>query len=126
MSASLPPIRKAARHGTKLITEYAGGEIPLRQFMALLDHSRQRSNTSAIEGKPDSGNPNLHDLSSHMAYRIELWDRHAVHIRWVVAATSTVTIGHAALDAAIASYPTERFTLRQGIRVIRDHVPKGP
>jgi hypothetical protein len=70
-------------------------------------------------------NPNLHDLSSHMPYRVELWDRHAKHIRWVVAATGTVTIGHAALDAAIASFPDQHFTLRQGIRVLRDHVPKG-
>jgi hypothetical protein len=48
-------------------------------------------------------NPNLHDLSSHMPYRIELWD--AQHIRWVVAAAGMVAIGHAALDTAIASYP---------------------
>ncbi len=26
-------------------------------------------------------NPNLHDLNSNMTFRVELWDRHAMHIR---------------------------------------------
>jgi hypothetical protein len=42
----------------------------------------------------------------------------------MIAATSSVTIGHAALDAAIANYADQRFTLRNGILVIREHVPK--
>jgi len=54
---------------------------------------------------------------------VELWDRHDQHIRWVIAAASSVAVGHAALDAAIASYPDQRFTLRNGIQVIREHVP---
>jgi hypothetical protein len=33
-------------------------------------------------------------------------------------------IGHAALDAAIANFPGERFTLRNGILVIREHGPE--
>jgi len=32
---------------------------------------------------------------------------------------SGVAVGHAALDAAIASYADQRFTLRNGIQVIR-------
>jgi hypothetical protein len=32
-----------------------------------------------------------------------------------------VAIGHAALDTAIATYPDQRFTLRKGILVIRQH-----
>jgi hypothetical protein len=40
------------------------------------------------------------------------------------AAASSVAVGHAALDAAIASYPDQRFTLRNGIQVIREHVPR--
>jgi len=40
------------------------------------------------------------------------------------AAASSVAVGHAALGAAIAFYPGERFTLRNGILVIREHVPK--
>jgi hypothetical protein len=70
-------------------------------------------------------NPNLHDIAN-LSHHVELWDRNGQHIRWLVAAAGTVVIGHAALDAAIESWPNERFTLRQGIRVIREHVPKGP
>jgi hypothetical protein len=44
-------------------------------------------------------------------------------LRFVVAASSSVAIGHAALDAAIANFPGERFTLRNGILVIRQHGP---
>jgi hypothetical protein len=55
---------------------------------------------------------------------LELWDRYEQLIRWVIAAASSVAVGHAALDAAIASYPDQRFTLRNGKQVIRQHVPK--
>jgi len=65
-------------------------------------------------------NPNLHDIAN-MNFRVELWDRHANHIRCVVAASSSVAIAHAALDAAIANYPGERFTLRNGILLIRKY-----
>jgi hypothetical protein len=69
-------------------------------------------------------NPNLHDIPTRLPFRVELWDSHDQHIRWVIAAASSVAVGHAALDAAIASYPDQRFTLRNGIQVIREHVPK--
>ncbi|MGD0023500.1 MAG: hypothetical protein ABSC37_02575 [Xanthobacteraceae bacterium] len=69
-------------------------------------------------------NPNLHDIPTQLPFRVELWDRNDQHIRWVIAASSSVAIGHAALDAAIANYPDQRFTLRNGILVIREHVPK--
>jgi hypothetical protein len=68
-------------------------------------------------------NPNLHDVPTHLPFRVELWDRSNQHIRWVIAASSSVAIGHAALDAAIANYPDQRFTLRNGILVIRQHMP---
>ena len=68
-------------------------------------------------------NPNLHDIAN-MSYRVELWDRHAEHVRWVVAAAGTVSIAHAALDAAITNWPNERFTLRQGTMLIREHASK--
>jgi hypothetical protein len=68
-------------------------------------------------------NPNLHDIAD-LSQHVELWDRHGQHIRWLVAAAGTVTIGHAALDAAIESWPNERFTLRQGSRLIREHSSK--
>jgi hypothetical protein len=67
-------------------------------------------------------NPNLHDIAN-MSFKVELWDRYANHVRWVVAAAGTVTIGHAAFDAAVANWPDERFTLRQGIMLIREHLP---
>ncbi len=68
-------------------------------------------------------NPNLPDIPTHLPFRVELWDRSDQHIRWVIAASSSVAIGHAALDAAIANYPDQRFTLRNGILVIRQHGP---
>jgi hypothetical protein len=69
-------------------------------------------------------NPTLHDIPTRLPFRVELWDRHDQHVRWVIAAASSVAVGHAALDAAVASYPDQRFTLRNGIQVIREHVPK--
>ncbi len=68
--------------------------------------------------------PNLHDSPTRLPFRVELWDRQEQHIRWVVAASACVAVGHAALYAAIASYPDQRFTLRNGIQVIREHPPK--
>jgi hypothetical protein len=56
-------------------------------------------------------NPNLHEIAN-MSFRVELWDRHAQHVRWMIAAAGTITIAQAAFDAAIASWPGERFTLR--------------
>ncbi|HTV31216.1 MAG TPA: hypothetical protein VMF32_26010 [Xanthobacteraceae bacterium] len=66
-------------------------------------------------------NPNLHDIPRNLPFRVELWDRHNQHIRWVVSASSSVAIAHAAFDAAIANYPGERFSLRQGVMLIREH-----
>jgi len=69
-------------------------------------------------------NPNLHDIPMRLPFRVELWDRNDQHIRWVIAASSSAAIGHAALDAAIANYPDQRFTLRNGILVIRKYAPE--
>jgi hypothetical protein len=68
-------------------------------------------------------NPNLHDIPTRLPFRVEMWDRSEQAIRWVLAASSSVAIGHAALDAAIANYPRQSFTLRNGILVIREHRP---
>lgn len=65
-------------------------------------------------------NPNLHDIAN-MSFRVELWDRHALHIRWVVAAAGSVAVAHAAFDEAVRNWPDEHFTLRQGIMLIREH-----
>jgi hypothetical protein len=68
-------------------------------------------------------NPNLHEIAN-LHHRVELWDHTGQHVRWVIAACGTVTIGHAAFDAAIKSWPNERFSLRNGIQLIREHPPK--
>ena len=66
-------------------------------------------------------NPNLHDVPRNLPFRVEMWDRSDQHIRWVIAASASVAVGHAAMDAAIANYPEQRFTLTNGILVIRQH-----
>ena len=66
-------------------------------------------------------NPNLHDIPRNLPFRVEMWDQSDQHIRWVIAASASVAVGHAAMDAAIANCPDQRFTLRNGILVIRQH-----
>ena len=68
--------------------------------------------------------PYLHGIPKRLPFRVELWDRHDQLIRWVISASASVAVGHAGFDAAIASYPGERFTLRNGILVIREYVPR--
>ena len=63
-------------------------------------------------------NPNLHDIPLNLPFRVEMWDQSDQHIRWVIAASASVAVGHAAMDAAIANYPDQRFTLRNGILVL--------
>jgi hypothetical protein len=65
-------------------------------------------------------NPNLHDIAN-MSYRVELWDRHSERIRWTVAASGSIVLAHAAFEAAVAEWPQERFTLLQGIMLIREY-----
>jgi hypothetical protein len=69
-------------------------------------------------------NPNLNDIPRNLPFRVEMWDCNDQHIRGVIAASASVVVGHAALDAAIANYPDQRFTLRNGMLVIRQH-PRG-
>jgi hypothetical protein len=68
--------------------------------------------------------PDLHDIPTNLPFRVEMWDRHDQHIRWVISASSSVSIGHVALDVAIANYPSERFTLRNRALVIREYKPE--
>ena len=49
-------------------------------------------------------NPNLHDIAN-MSFRVELWDQHALHIRWVVAAAGSVFVVRAAFDEAVKHWP---------------------
>ena len=69
-------------------------------------------------------NPNLHDIPRNLPFRVEMWDQSDQHIQWVIAASASVAVGHVAMDAAIANYPDQRFTLGNGILVIRQH-PRG-
>jgi hypothetical protein len=66
-------------------------------------------------------NPNLHDIPRKLPFRVEMWDQSDQHVRWVISASASVAIGHAALDVAIANYPDQRFKLRNGILVIRQY-----
>jgi hypothetical protein len=103
--------------------------------LTLLEQLRSQStdlwsNSGALHERVDKllrelANPNLPDIPTNLPFRVEMWDRHDKHIRWVVSASASVAIGHAALDMAVATYPTERFTLRNGILVIRQHEPRG-
>jgi hypothetical protein len=67
-------------------------------------------------------NPNLHDIAN-MSYRVELWEQHTDRVRWAIAAAGSVAVAHAAFDAVVKNWPHERFTLRQGIMLIREHNP---
>ena len=43
-------------------------------------------------------NPNLHDIPSNLQIHVELWDRYNSHVRWVIAAMSSIVIGNEAYD----------------------------
>jgi hypothetical protein len=65
-------------------------------------------------------NPNLHDIAT-MNFRVELWDRHALHIRWVVAASGFVFLARAAFEQAVKQWPDQKLTHRNGIMLMREH-----
>jgi hypothetical protein len=106
------------------------GEDGQLHTLGLLE--RLRAETNLVRGTYDGlyqrvdkllrelENPNLHDIAN-MSFRVELWDRNALHIRWVVAAAGSVFVAHAAFDEAVRNWPDEHFTLRQGIMLIREH-----
>jgi hypothetical protein len=59
-----------------------------------------------------------------LPFRVEMWDHADQHVRWVVAASASVTVGHAALEAAIGAYPGQHVHATKCALVIREHVPK--
>jgi hypothetical protein len=65
-------------------------------------------------------NPNLHDIQN-MSYRINLWDRHAVHGRWLLAASGNVFVARAAFEEAVKHWPGQRLTLRNGMQLLSEH-----
>jgi hypothetical protein len=66
------------------------------------------------------GNPNLHDIAN-LNYRVELWDKYALHIRWTVAAVGHIDVARAAFDRAVKAFPNQRLTLRNRILLICEH-----
>ena len=46
-------------------------------------------------------NPNLHDIPRNLPFQVEMWDQSDQHIRWVIAASASVAVGHAAMDAVL-------------------------
>jgi hypothetical protein len=110
-----------------------GDEDAQLHTLGLLE--RLRSETNLVRGVYDGlygrvdkllrelENPNLHDIRN-MSFRVELWDRHALHIRWVIAAAGSVFLARAAFEEAIKQWPDQKLTLRQGIMLISEH-PKG-
>ena len=64
--------------------------------------------------------PNLHDIRN-MCYRIELWDKHAVRGRWLLAASGNVFVARAAFDEAAKQWPNQRLTLRNGMHLLDEH-----
>src|ERR1700722_18068859 len=70
-------------------------------------------------------NPNLHDIAN-LNFRVELWDKYALHIRWTVAAVGHIYIARAAFDEAVKQFPNERLTLRHGIMLMREHPDPPP
>ena len=93
---------------------------------------RLRSETNLVRGAYDGlygrvdkllrelENPNLHDIAN-MSFRVELWDQHALHIRWVIAAAGSVFLARVAFEEAIRQWPDQKLTLRQGIMLISEH-----
>lgn len=69
--------------------------------------------------------PKLHDIPLRLPFRVELWDRSGQHVRWVIAASSSVAMAHAAFEAAVEAHSCESLTLRNGAMVIREYVPDG-
>ena len=68
-------------------------------------------------------NGNLPNVPAGLNYAIEMWDRHSQCVRWTIALCGTSTIARGAFDVAVKNYPNERWTLRQGIRLLQEHEP---
>src|SRR6202051_3948985 len=97
--------------------------------LGLLEQLRARSGdlwgrSSMLYSRVDEllrqlANPNLHDIAN-MSFRVELWDQHALHIRWVVAAAGSVFLARAAFEEAVNQWPDQKLTLRQGIMLMSE------
>jgi hypothetical protein len=66
--------------------------------------------------------PTCTEIELTTAFQIELWHRYGKdHLRMVIAATSSIMTAHAAFDAAVKQYASERLTLGKGAMEPRDH-----
>jgi hypothetical protein len=97
---------------------YAVSGEGLEKFRPFQEAPVQNLDPGTVCPSLDPFGYNLHDIAN-MQNRVELWTADGQHVRWVIAATANITIGHAAFDAAVANWPEQRFTLRQGALVIR-------
>jgi hypothetical protein len=102
---------------------YALGVIEkLRDDLRAFDGAKDELYYHIDRALRELANPNLHDVNLVTAFKIELWNRYGTdHLRMVIAATSSLTIAHAAFDAAVVQYSGERLTLRKGAMVLREH-----
>ena len=66
----------------------------------------------------------MHDIPRNLLFRVEMWDQSDQHVRWVISASASIAIGHAAMDAAIANYPDQRFHV-PAWRYVRKKLPVG-
>lgn len=66
-------------------------------------------------------NPNVQDIPLEMPFRIEQWDRRDVKVSWTICASASLYVAHGAFQAAVDSYPDQRWTLRNRAMVIRKH-----
>jgi hypothetical protein len=66
-------------------------------------------------------NPNVTDIPLEMPFRIEQWDKRDVKVSSTICASSSLYVAHGAFQAAVESYPDQRWTLRNRAMVIRKH-----
>jgi hypothetical protein len=60
-------------------------------------------------------------LDTNMSFRVELWDRHAQHVRWMIAAAGTISV-HAAVEARLRDGPSAMVYYDHGTGEIVDFV----
>lgn len=96
----------------------------LEELRATTDHladalreSRDRIDAVARQ----LANPNLQDVPLELPFRIEQWDPRDVKVSWTICASASLYVAHGAFQAAVDSYPDQRWTLRNRAMVIRKH-----
>ena len=96
----------------------------LREECVKLGNAIHASSDRIFRIQQELSNPNVFSLPTRLPFQIEHWDDHGNDLRWVISASSNVTIARAAFDAAIKYYPNYRWTLSQGMMRLGEHKPK--